>query len=79
MSNTPSANASTNLVRTIVPWNNLAQEKEYCASYYFPYEQCVCQREESSQKLVTQDQIKGHSHNTNGSQLQQGDHSFMNH
>ena len=59
MGNSLTENTSTNLVRTIVPQNNLAQKKEYCASYNFPYEQCMCQRVESSQALVTQEQVVG--------------------
>ena len=79
MSNTPSASSNTNPQMAIVPQNNLAQEQDYCPSCYFPYEKCVCQWEESSQALVTQEQVVGKSYNVDGSQLHQGQHSFMNH
>ena len=39
----------------------------------------MCQRGESSQTLVTQEQAARQSHKNDGSQPQQGEHSFMNH
>ena len=39
----------------------------------------MCQRGESSQTLVTQEQVVGKLHSSDGSQPQQGENSFMNH
>ena len=38
MGSLPIVNTSANPIRTIVPQNNLSQEKGYCVSYYYPYE-----------------------------------------
>ena len=51
--------ANKNANTTMVPQNNLSQDQGYCASYYYPYDQCVIQRGESSQTLVTQEQVVG--------------------
>ena len=38
MGNLPTVNINENPVRTIVTQTNLAQEKGYFASYYYPYD-----------------------------------------
>ena len=73
----PTTNTNANPQRAIVPQNNLAQEQYYCPSCY--YDQCVCQKGESSQALVVQEKVGGQPHGSDGSESQQGEHSFMNH
>lgn len=57
INNTPIANVSTNPNKPLVPQKNLAQEKDLFPSYNYSYGYCVCQREEISQALVTQEKL----------------------
>ena len=83
MGNAPTVNASTNLVRTLIAQNNLAQEQEYCATFNFICEQCTCHGMGPFQKLTTQEKTLGQQYDSNRPttrfQFQQlRDYTFMN-
>ena len=74
MGNAPVASTNTNIVKTLVPQNNLAQEQDFCPSCNFSYEYCMCYKTKPSQALTMQDQAIGKQYSarqpTNVSHLQ---------